>query len=89
MDCYNCRFRDKIPGDAHIRCTAIKSVATPEKLVMLELLLSIGKVELINKETSEPLVKLNAHGVKRGWAAWPLNFDPCWVEACEFFIKKD
>lgn len=30
-------------------------------------------------------VALNEHGVKNGWALWPFNFDPIWVQECNSF----
>lgn len=33
-------------------------------------------------------VKLNPHGVKMGWAYWPLNFDPIWVQECNSFKAR-
>lgn len=27
----------------------------------------------------------NAHGIKRGWFRWPMNFDPIWLESCDGF----
>lgn len=30
-------------------------------------------------------LKLNQHGMKNGWAFWPVDFDPCWVERCNFY----
>ena len=43
-----------------------------------------------DKETGlkKPMVSLNDHGVKNGWANWPLNFDPVWVEECLLYNEK-
>lgn len=27
-------------------------------------------------------IKINEHGAKNGWAEWPLDFDPIWIEEC-------
>lgn len=32
-------------------------------------------------------VKVNAHGFRNGWAYWPLDFDPVWIESCDCFNK--
>lgn len=29
--------------------------------------------------------KFNSHGIQRGWVSWPLNFDPVWLESCNFY----
>lgn len=34
------------------------------------------------------LVDLNPHGVKHGWATWPIDFDPVWVESCDEFMAR-
>jgi hypothetical protein len=59
------------------------------KVFELEILLSTHQVQLTNKTTGEPLVKLNDHGIKNGWASWPMDFDPIWVEGCIFETKKE
>lgn len=33
-------------------------------------------------------VSLNEHGVKNGWAHWPFNFDPIWVNECNSFKAR-
>jgi len=87
MDCYNCKFRSDALGSAHSKCNII-SCSNNEGSDALEYLIASGKYQLINGETKEPLVKLNEHGVKNGWALWPINFDPIWVESCNFYTEK-
>ena len=29
------------------------------------------------------------HGIRRGWFAWPMNFDPAWLLECDGFQAKD
>jgi hypothetical protein len=61
-DCYKCKFREKLIGDAHSQCT--------------------------NKN---PEIKIigNLHGIKNGWFYWPFNYDPVWLESCNFFEEKE
>ena len=33
-------------------------------------------------------IKLDIVGVRNGWASWPYNFDPTWLNACNGFKKK-
>jgi hypothetical protein len=33
-------------------------------------------------------VELSSAGVRKGWALWPVNFDPTWVESCDNFKEK-
>lgn len=93
-NCYSCKFRGTVPGSAHSSCRMIRETTSDkEKAMELELLLSTGGYQLTikDKETGaeRPLVSLNEHGVKNGWAAWPLNFDPVWVEDCVLFQGKE
>lgn len=32
--------------------------------------------------------ELNSHGVENGWVAYPIDFDPIWVDKCDAFIEK-
>jgi hypothetical protein len=53
---------------------------------MLELLLSTHQVRLTADE--KDLVELNPNGISNGWANWPLDFDPVWVDSCKFYSEK-
>ena len=89
-NCYNCKFRGTVPGSAHSRCNVLSSTCSDDsKVFELEIMLSTHRVQLTNKETGEPLVKLNDHGIRNGWASWPIDFDPVWVEGCVFETKKE
>ena len=33
-------------------------------------------------------VTCHPQGVKGGWANWPTNFDPIWIESCNSFKAK-
>jgi hypothetical protein len=79
--CYKCSFRRNIPGDAHSEC------ANPEAggslgIFALYTLMKTGKTDLLN-------IQGNAHGIAHGWFAWPLNFDPVWLENCDGFTPLD
>lgn len=89
-NCYNCRWRGTVPGSAHSSCTVLRpgGTETPES-AKLEILIAAQQVAITNKETGENLVKLDEHGVKMGWASWPIDFDPIWVESCAFETPKD
>lgn len=47
----------------------------------------LGFKDRTTQETTH-IVELNPHGVKNGWASWPLDFDPIWVEKCQCFRDK-
>jgi hypothetical protein len=91
INCYNCIFRSTVAGSVHSSCTVLRELSKgtdqEENLTFLEFNLAANKVTLFVDE--EPAIKLNPHGVAKGWAMWPLNFDPIWVEDCKFFKNKE
>lgn len=89
MDCYNCIHRGTVPGSCHSSCRVLRLGTTDDsKTAVLESLVAIGSIKITLKEDQEA-VKLNEHGVKNGWANWPLDFDPIWVDECVFYTKKE
>jgi hypothetical protein len=85
MNCYSCKFRLEVPGSAHSRCGAIKD--KEKEISSLEIALLLGTVSLLVNE--EVAISLNPHGVKSGWANWPLDFDPVWIDKCLIFKNKE
>ena len=83
-NCLDCIHHRTIPGDAHLECkhpriSEIDSLLSP-------LLLMQGIIP--------PAMKLlavtgNETGIRKGWFAWPLNFDPVWLESCDGFTEKE
>ena len=91
-DCHKCKYRNSIPGDAHSRCRHPNIGNRDDPLSsIIGVLASVGRVVSIGDESNkEDLnIKLHPHGVKMGWANWPLNFDPVWLESCDGFEIKD
>lgn len=87
MNCYECKFRGSVVGSCHSSCSVLRQ-ADPEMGSVLELMIAGGQVNLSDND-GNPLVKLNQWGVQNGWAIWPINFDPTWVESCKFFSEKE
>ena len=89
-DCYKSLMREGVPGSAHSCCKALRHKAkdpnSPE-VIKLETHLALGFVELNIDEG--PVIKINPHGRKSGWANWPLDFDPIWVSECKFYLPQD
>jgi len=84
-------MRGSVPGSAHSCCKALRHKAkhpSEPDVIKLETHLSIGLVELKGSD-DEPLIRINPHGRKNGWANWPLDFDPIWVSECQFYLPKD
>jgi len=82
-NCYNCIHRKELGWSAHSKCTALQTIQGIETLKpeMINALISAGKVKV-------PGVKFHQHGIVNGWANWPSNFDPVWLEECRFYEKK-
>jgi hypothetical protein len=61
------------------------------KIAALELAFMTGNAKLTTQTENgeEDAIKLDPQGVKNGWANWPFDFDPVWVEKCDMFIDKE
>jgi len=87
-NCYECRYRGTIPGDAHSRCLhpALGPQDDNPFGAMAALFGAAGQ------RTGEVAITLNVagatHGVRRGWFLWPVNFDPTWLLTCDGFTPK-
>jgi len=95
MECHKCKYRGSVPGSAHSSCTFIreanKESAEHDKVFQLELLLAAHQVKMTAKnENNEEieLVEINKQGIRGGWASWPLDFDPVWINKCHFYEEK-
>lgn len=73
MNCTDCKHRRAIPGDAHSQCVA---QPFPDFVAMR------------SGRTAMPVI-VNEHGYRNGWAFWPVNFDPVWIESCKLFAQRD
>lgn len=83
-DCYNCSFRGTVPGSAHSSCKYLDDVFEEPDLSMMKTALSIGMASLKDDDGNEP-VTMNETGINGGWAAWPLDYDPIWVDKCVWY----
>lgn len=84
--CYRCIYRGEVPGDAHSCCNHPATEAV-RKQPLAQLGALLGGMPPIPIEGIE--VKGHRHGIRRGWFAWPLNFDPNWLEHCSGFKAKE
>lgn len=78
MNCYDCKHRRNLAGNCHSSCSALAKEDQP---------FAAFSVIMTGKYLSNIQGKL--HGVRSGWFNWPLDFDPVWVEKCNYFEKKD
>ena len=83
-DCYKCKHRRSVPGDAHSRCAHPKVTASNLGSGLFD-----ATVALISGKSLEVATELgitaNLHGIKMGWFMWPVNFDPTWLRSCTGF----
>ena len=78
-DCYTCKHRRSVPGDAHSGCRHPKVHIDDNPFGALVDMLQ-GKAMDAAKELN---IKGNLAGIKNGWFMWPANFDPIWLENCD------
>lgn len=94
-NCYTCKHRGNVPGDAHSCCRHpdLKGL-TADIGNLIDLLASMGGsspvtgLEPIQVIMEKFEIRANAHGVRQGWFLWPFNFDPVWLENCNAYEKK-
>lgn len=88
-NCYNCKHRGDLPGDAHSCCRHPKNdgVMNDPLAQLFAIFASVGRVPAINAETGLHVVG-DPHGIRNGWFNWPMNFDPIWLVSCDGFAQK-
>lgn len=79
-NCYNCKYRGDIPGDAHSCCRHPKCVVVLDDPIgaVMQLIRGTGVIKGMH-------VVGNKHGIDNGWFQFPWNFDPIWLEECDGF----
>ena len=89
MDCHKCIYSRSIPGDCHLSCSHIIA-KHPELGMKIMVAIVSGQVNGFKTIGDVPgELSINPHGIKNGWASWPLNFDPIWIDECTFFKLKE
>lgn len=78
-DCYQCRYRGSIPGDAHSKCNYPGNKTGILDFFMPENIMNAGRLH----------IQAQQHAVEKGWFMWPVNFDPTWLLNCDGFEDKD
>ena len=84
-NCYQCRYRASIPGNAHSQCKHPAFEGVNIALGLLAMLRASHRGGPIEAQEGGITVKGNQHGIANGWFMHPLNFDPVWLEACNGF----
>ena len=90
-NCYKCKWRGDLPGDAHSCCQhpALGGVADDPLGSILGILASVGRTPPIQAGIDKLGIKANYHGIKQGWFNFPWNFDPIWLEKCSGFESQE
>ncbi len=92
-NCYKCRFRGKVPGSAHSYCHAIAVInggsmeakAYEQAIAAGMMIGDTTVIPLLNFTESAypiPMVGFRETGIRKGWALWPVNYDPAWLLWC-------
>lgn len=86
MECNKCKFVGTVVGSAHKSCTVLQDSG-------LDIMVASGmaQIQITEKDgsNSRPAVEVSDWGKSHGWADWPIQFDPIWIEKCAFFAKKE
>ena len=85
-NCYQCKFRGTVTGSAHSSCKVINEDVQFQVALLMTTHTPIIKLP---DGTEEPVIVLDEHGKAKGWAMWPVNFDPVWVKKCLFYSPKE
>lgn len=89
-NCYECKWREDLLGDAHSCCKHPTNNTTLNNSVLqiISILASVQRTDPIQVKTGLH-IKGNEHGIRNGWFNWPFNFDPIWLDECDGFTVKD
>lgn len=98
-NCYECKFRGTVPGSVHSSCNTREmpwAVINKSNALLLAAALTKSPNSLVltttNKETNEKteelVIEFDEYGIRKGWAMWPIDFDPTWLRQCKFYQAK-
>lgn len=73
-DCYQCKYRQNIPGDCHSSCNA--PVVSQETKIKVMLMVTNGLDQIVTDVTG---LSFEKYAISNGWCNFPLNYDPIWV----------
>lgn len=76
-NCYECKHRRDLSYSAHSECKH-PALEGKGRILAVACIMSGGRFPPFNLTGS-------AHGMRLGWFAWPLDYDPIWLETCDAF----
>lgn len=90
-DCYKCKHRQDVLGDAHSSCKhpSLSEINNSPEMHLLGLLQGSGRAPSIPLNNTKLNIKGSQHGISKGWFNFPFNFDPVWLENCDGFEKVE
>lgn len=88
MNCYECKYRGNVPGDAH-SCCRHPEVDVGDGSIFDAVVILFTNPEIIQNAAKKLNIQAEPHGIENGWFFWPMNFDPVWLKNCDGFTKKD
>ena len=68
-----------MPGDAHSCCKHPVVEKYDKFMLSLLFLKAPNSFGIVFDET----------GISKGWALWPISFDPCWLKSCVLYEEKE
>lgn len=78
-ECYKCKYRGSVPGDAHSCCRYPGNETNPFDFFSQK-----------NAQNAKKLnIKADPYEIEMGWFFWPVNFDPVWLRNCNGFTPKE
>ena len=90
-DCFKCKYRCYVPGDAHICCNhpSVRKMKEDPANEVIGLLLTTKRIRQSGIPPNSLNIRASEYGIKKGWFNWPWNFDPVWLENCDGFEPKE
>lgn len=91
MNCHKCKHHGTNPGTHHLRCRHPKvgaSEVTDNPLAKaFAILAGVDRCgPTVDPYTAISMgITINEHGFRKGWANWPWNFDPIWINTCNCY----
>ncbi len=83
-NCYDCRWRGELLGDAHSCCNhpALEAGHGAIKWIAAQSFFLRQRFALFNL-SADPV------GIRKGWFMWPINYDPVWLLTCDAFEARE
>ncbi len=87
--CLTCKHRGSVPNSRHSSCKHPQAQAILSRSGdLLVLMNGIVNERRIPYFYSNFKVELRDEAFLEGWASWPINFDPIWLEACTVYEER-